>query len=142
LGAHPALFAASILSKPQYRWQSFIARNHKTAPDKVRSPGWALTVMTPIYAINIADRFVLSTFIEPIKHENGRPVPMRRLSSIRPARSRHAICTSLAPIKYICVLCVRACIGKRSYYELDYPHPAPIGENGHDQRFISRRNNL
>lgn len=30
---------------------------------------WVLTVMTLVYAMNIADRFVLSTLIEPIKHE-------------------------------------------------------------------------
>lgn len=30
---------------------------------------WALAVMTMVYAINIADRFVLSTLIEPIKAE-------------------------------------------------------------------------
>jgi MFS family permease len=30
---------------------------------------WVLAVMTLVYAMNIADRFVLSTLIEPIKHE-------------------------------------------------------------------------
>lgn len=30
---------------------------------------WALMVVTLVYAMNIADRFVLSTLIEPIKHE-------------------------------------------------------------------------
>lgn len=30
---------------------------------------WVLVVMTAVYAMNIADRFVLSTLIEPIKHE-------------------------------------------------------------------------
>ncbi len=30
---------------------------------------WALAVITLVYAMNIADRFVLSTLIEPIKAE-------------------------------------------------------------------------
>lgn len=30
---------------------------------------WVLAVMTLVYALNIADRFVLSTLIEPIKAE-------------------------------------------------------------------------
>ncbi len=30
---------------------------------------WALLVLTLVYAMNIADRFVLSTLIEPIKHD-------------------------------------------------------------------------
>ncbi|MCE4058722.1 MFS transporter [Pandoraea sputorum] len=40
--------------------------------NKFESPAgkwWALFLLTAVYAVNIADRFVASTLIEPIKHE-------------------------------------------------------------------------
>ena len=32
---------------------------------------WVLLLLTLVYAVNIADRYVVSTLIEPIKHEFG-----------------------------------------------------------------------
>jgi MFS family permease len=50
--------------------------NAIAASEPIESPGtiarrryWVLAVMTLVYAMNIADRFVLSTLIEPIKAE-------------------------------------------------------------------------
>lgn len=49
--------------------------DEKTASAKpqvgIVRPYWVLVVMTLVYAMNIADRFVLSTLIEPIKAEFG-----------------------------------------------------------------------
>ncbi len=48
-----------------------ITDNQRTPTKAAAIPGryWALAVITLVYALNIADRFVLSTLIEPIKAE-------------------------------------------------------------------------
>lgn len=40
-----------------------------TAAGRQKGALWALAIITLVYAMNVADRFVLSTFIEPIKAE-------------------------------------------------------------------------
>lgn len=43
--------------------------NPNAQPDRSWISWYTLFVLTLVYAINIADRFVISTFIEPIKHD-------------------------------------------------------------------------
>jgi len=58
---------------------------HRPAPAYGR---YVLAALTCAYALNIADRFVVSTLIEPIKHEfalgrwSGRPVDRRRIGRV------------------------------------------------------------
>src|SRR3546814_12491997 len=48
---------------------SISSQSENADPREGKGAYWALAVVTLVYAMNIADRFVLSTLIEPIKAE-------------------------------------------------------------------------